>query len=263
MEKIEKLEDYVKSLKKAAVAFSSGVDSTFLLYITKKILKDNAAAITVKSSLMPKRELEESMEFCKKFNIKQYFIELDESEIAGFKSNPKERCYLCKSYMFKKIKTFLNEIGYENILEGSNVDDDKDYRPGYRAICELEIKSPLKIFGFTKKQIREYSKKFKLESFDKPSFACLASRIPSGEEITKEKLKMIEESEDFLYALGFKQFRVRIHGQKTARIEVLPNEIEKAVKLRKQISEKLKENGFKFVSLDLEGYKTGNMNKIL
>ena len=262
-QKLQELKKYLTNLKRVAIAYSSGVDSTFLLKVSHEILKDNVVAITARSCSFPKRELDEAVKFCRENSIKHIIVDSEELEIEGFKNNPPNRCYLCKKELFSKIKQIAKENNIENIIEGSNIDDEGDYRPGMIAIKELDIKSPLKELGFTKKEIREFSKNLGLKTASKQSFACLSSRFPYGEEITKEKLNMVDKSEQFLLDLGFNQLRVRIHGNNLARIEVLPEEFEKLILNRKDIVTKLKEIGFKYISMDIEGYRTGSMNETL
>ena len=261
-EKLENLKNYIKSLNSVAVAFSSGVDSAFLLKIAHEVLLDNVIAITVKSCLFPNRELNEAVEFCKKEGIKHIIIEADELNIEGFKQNPPNRCYLCKKELFEKIIKISKANNIENVVEGSNIDDDGDYRPGYKAVQELGVKSPLKYAELNKEEIRKFSRQYGLHTADKPSFACLASRFAYGESITEEKLNMIDKAEQLLFELGFYQFRVRIHGN-IARIEVMPDEFDKVLKYRQQITEKFKIYGFTYVTMDLQGYRTGSMNDTL
>lgn len=260
--KLAKLKEYLKNLESVAVAFSSGVDSTFLLKIAHEVLKDNIIAITAKSCVFPERELIEAKEFCLNEGIKHIIVDIDELNIEGFSQNPPNRCYICKKELFTK---FLNSAKANNInylIEGSNLDDEGDYRPGLRAVKELKIKSPLRELGFTKYEIRKLSEKLGLSTFEKPSFACLASRFVYGETITEEKLKMVEKSEQYLLDLGFKQVRVRIHHD-IARIEVLPKDFKKLMDNRESIVHKLKEFGFAYITLDLLGYRTGSMNETL
>lgn len=262
--KYEELKDYIKELKRVCVAFSSGVDSTFLLKTAKDVLGDNVIAITALSPLFPKRESDEAISFCEKNGIKHIIFNTDELSIEEFTNNPKNRCYICKKDLFKRIKELAHTKGFDIILEGSNLDDENDYRPGFIAIKELDIKSPLKKIGFSKKEIRELSRKLNLPTSEKPSFACLASRFVYGEKITKEKLTMVDKAEQLLLDLGFNQVRVRIHDL-MARIEILPEQFEKLFieENRKKITENLKELGFTYVSLDLNGYRTGSMNETI
>lgn len=262
--KYEKLKEYIKSFGSVAVAFSSGVDSTFLLYAAKEALGDSVVALTASSSSFPERELTESKEYCQKLGIRQFIVKSEELKIEGFVSNPKNRCYLCKRELFERMRVVANEQGINEIAEGSNLDDNGDYRPGLQAVAELGIKSPLRHIGFTKQEIRDLSEHFGLPTWNKPSFACLASRFPYGELISAEKLKMVDNAEQLLLDLGFSQFRVRIHGN-VARIELLPAEFPKFMEenIRLTVHEKLKEYGFSYVALDVLGYRTGSMNETL
>lgn len=263
-QKYEMLKKYLMDLGSVAVAYSSGVDSTFLLKVAHDVLKENVIAVTLKSESFPNREYEESIQFCKDNGIRQIIVETSELEIEGFKENPKNRCYICKKAIFSDVIKVAQENGIQHIVEGSNMDDMADYRPGMMAIKELGIKSPLRECELYKSEIRECSKKLNLPTFNKPSFACLASRIPYGETITEEKLKMVDKAEELLMSLGFEQFRVRVHGN-LARIEVLSKDIEKIVQLetRNIINTKFKEYGFMYVSIDLQGYRTGSLNEVL
>lgn len=262
-EKYDALKEYFRGLGSVAVAFSSGVDSTFLLYAAHEALGDKVIAVTAASCSFPKRELNEAKEYCKKLGVKHFIVESEELEIDGFAQNPPNRCYLCKRELFEKLFELAKEQGIDYVAEGSNLDDNGDYRPGLQAIAELGAKSPLREVGFTKLEIRELSKKHGLPTAAKPSFACLASRFPYGETITKEKLKMVEEAEQLLMDEGFTQFRVRIHGDDLARIELLPEEISRMFDedIRLRIYDKLKSYGFTYISLDLRGYRMGSMNE--
>ncbi len=263
-DKYNNLKNYIKSLGSVIVAFSSGVDSTFLLKTAQDVLNDKVIAVTASSCSFPKRELNEAIEFCKKNNIKHFVIESEELDIDGFKNNPPNRCYLCKKELFTKIKKIAQENNTENIIEGSNLDDNGDYRPGLIAIKELDIKSPLRYAKLSKNDIRLLSKELNLNTYDKPSFACLASRFPYGEMITKEKLQMVERAEQFLLDLGFKQVRVRIHNL-MARIEIEETEFEKLIQkhTRDEVVKKFQELGFTYISMDLKGYRTGSMNEVI
>ena len=261
-QKYEKLKNYLKDLESVAVAFSSGVDSTFLLKTAHDVLGTNAVAVTAQSCSFPKRELNEAIDFCKQENIKHIIVNSEELNIEGFKNNPPNRCYLCKKELFTKILEITKENNIKYVVEGSNLDDNGDYRPGLQAIKELNIKSPLREIGFTKNEIRILSKELGLKTSDKQSFACLSSRFVYGEEITEEKLLMVDKAEQLLLNLNFKQVRVRIHNN-IARIEILPEEFEKLLKHREQIIKYFKEIGFLYVTMDLQGYRTGSMNETL
>ncbi|MDE6032197.1 MAG: ATP-dependent sacrificial sulfur transferase LarE [Oscillospiraceae bacterium] len=218
-EKKQRLEAILNELGSVAVAFSSGVDSTFLLKIAHDILGEKAVAVTARSCFFTVREFNEAKAFCENEGIEQIVAETDELSIDGFNQNPPNRCYLCKRELFKKFRQIAEERGIPYVVEGSNVDDTGDYRPGLIAVAELDIKSPLREAGFTKDDIRRLSKDMGLPTWDKPSFACLASRFVYGETITREKLSMIERAEQKLLDLGFRQVRVRIQGN-IARIEI-------------------------------------------
>lgn len=261
-DRLEELKDFLKNLESVVVAFSSGVDSTFLLKTAHDVLKDNVIAVTVKSCVFPNRELTEAKEFCQKEGIKHIIVEVDELKIEGFCQNPPNRCYICKKELFTRLLDVakINNIKY--VVEGSNLDDNGDYRPGLKAVEELGVKSPLRELGFTKSDIRNLSKDLGLSTYEKPSFACLASRFVYGETITEEKLKMVDRAEQLLLDLGFKQVRVRIHSN-IARIEVLPDEFGKLMDNRETIVHKLKEFGFAYITMDLIGYRTGSMNETL
>lgn len=263
-DKLMMLKNYLQSLGSAAVAFSGGVDSTFLLKISQEVLGDNVIAVTAKPHSFPDRELEETKAFCREMGIRQYIYELNELAIEGFCENPPNRCYLCKKELLGKMIEIAREHDIPHIVEGSNMDDSGDYRPGQIAVSELGIKSPLREAGLYKEEIRMLSKEMGLQVWDKPSFACLSSRFAYGERITAEKLMMVERAEQLLFDKGFRQARVRIHGT-MARIEVLPEQFEMMLErdTRDEIVSKLKADGFTYVSMDLEGYRTGSMNEVL
>ena len=263
-DKQEELEKLLESYKRVAVAFSSGVDSTYLLKMAQKVLGENVIAVTASSCSFPKRELEEAKTFCRENGIRHIVVESEELDIDGFRQNPKNRCYLCKHELFEKIRSIAKENGIETVVEASNTDDDGDYRPGLVAVKELGIESPLRHVGLSKKEIREYSKELGLPTWNKQSFACLSSRFVYGETINEEKLSMVDQAEQLLLDMGFHQLRVRIHD-KLARIEVQPSEFEKIMQEenRTKIFHKLKQYGFTYVTLDLQGYRTGSMNETL
>lgn len=263
-EKLRKLKEYLKELNSVAVAFSGGVDSTFLLKTAHEVLGDKVIAVTASSGSFPERELKEAKSFCRQQGIKHIVCGSEELKIEGFSKNPENRCYLCKKELLKKIGEIAAEHQMKNVAEGSNIDDNGDYRPGLLAVAELGVKSPLRKTGLTKAEIRILSKKMGLQTWNKQSFACLSSRFVYGETITEEKLSMVDKAEQLLLDFDFHQTRVRIHGT-MARIEILPEEFEKIMKeeIRTLIVSKFKEYGFAYVALDLQGYRMGSMNETL
>lgn len=257
---ISELKEYLRSLESVAVAFSGGVDSSFLLRVSLDALgRENVLAVTIESAVYPKREENECVNMCKEWGVNHVVLHADELSVEGFAENPRNRCYICKHYMFSLIKKASIEHGIINVIEGTNFDDLSDVRPGLQAIQELGILSPLLHFKFTKNEIRSFLKAWNISVWNKPSMACLASRVPYGTKITRECLAMAERAEDFLFDMGFTQCRARISG-KDCRIELLPSDFGKAVLHASEINTALKAIGFTFVSLDLGGYKTGNMN---
>ncbi len=261
-EKREKLADLLLRCGSLAVAFSGGVDSAFLLQTAYDLLGDRTIAVTAAPPFVPEREREEALSFCRERGIRQILIPARELDIESVRRNPPDRCYHCKQVIFRSILETAAKNGISAVAEGSNADDAGDYRPGMRAVRELGVLSPLLDCGLSKEEIRMLSKERGLPTWDKPSFACLASRFVYGETITDEKLAMVEKSEQFLYELGFRQFRVRIHGT-LARIEILPEEFGKLMntEIREKTVRAMKNYGFSYVAMDLAGYRTGSMNE--
>lgn len=265
--KLDRLREYFKSLGSVAVAYSSGVDSSFLLMVAKEVLQDRVVAVTVATESFTEVEEKECIKFCRDNDIKHKMCYVNQLDISGFSDNPVNRCYLCKKVIFENIKKAASEYGIENVAEGSNLDDLGDYRPGLKAIEEMGVLSPLIEVGLDKFQIRQLSEEMGLYTYNKPSFACLSSRVPYGEKITSEKLRMVELAEEHLKSLGFSQIRVRIHelSYRLARIEVGEKDFDKIIKedIRKNIVSRLKKLGFSYIAIDLQGYRSGSMNEVL
>lgn len=250
-------------LDRILVAFSGGVDSTFLAKVSHDVLGDKMLAVTLTTPMHPKSELEESIKLPKEIGFPHLAVEFNDIlKIEEFKKNPLNRCYICKTNLFSRLKDLAKEKGFKYIIEGTNADDVSDFRPGRRALKELGILSPLLECGIKKEEIRILSKEMNLPTWDKPSYACLASRIPYGEEITYDKLSMVEMAEENLRDLGFIGIRVRYHGD-VARIELPKEQMERIFEegIREEIVKRIKNAGFKYVALDLEGYRTGSLNE--
>jgi len=261
-EKLELLKTGLKKYKSAVIAFSGGVDSTFLARIAKDVYGDNLLLITATSSTYPFYELDEAKSLAQLLGVKHKIIVSEEIDIPGYAENPPDRCYYCKSELFGKIKYISTKDGFEAVLDGSNADDLKDFRPGMKARQEKGVISPLAETGFTKNDIRYYSKEFNLPTAEKQSYACLASRFPYGEKITKVKLDRLATAEFEVRKLGFSQFRIRSH-ENLARFEFIQAEMEKAWTLKDKLSEICQRSGFNYVTIDLKGYRTGSMNEVL
>lgn len=263
-EKKRNLEERLAALGSAAVAFSAGVDSTLLLKVAHDILGDACMAVTVRSAFTPERETAEAAEFCAKEGIRHSILTVDVLSVPGVAENPPDRCYLCKKALFGRIFEEARANGLAYVAEGSNMDDLGDYRPGLTAIKELGAVSPLREAGLYKAEIRELSRELGLPTWDKSAYACLASRFVYGERITEEKLSVVDKAEQRLLDLGFRQFRVRVHGD-LARIEVEPADLPKLTEggTARDLNDSLRALGFSYVTADLGGYKTGNMNRNL
>ncbi len=247
------------------VAFSGGVDSTFLLAAARRVLpRDSVRAVTAVSPIFPEREVVEAKRLTEMLDVEHMMIQTQEMENPAFRSNPVDRCYICKKDLLLRFRQVASRRHLAWVAEGSTVDDRSDRRPGRRAIEELQIRSPLEEAGLTKEDVRLLSKQWKLPTWDKPSLACLASRFPYGESITEKGLAMVEKAEQFLLDLGFRQVRVRLHGS-MARIEIEREDVGRFLEpaVRHQVVRKLKELGFVHVSLDLEGYRSGSMDEAL
>jgi len=259
--KYDKLLESLKKLDGLAIAFSGGVDSAFLLHTAGQALGGKVIALTVKSSYIPDWEIKEAKKIAEDTGIEHHIIEVPVPE--QIRNNPNNRCYLCKTFLFTMLKDYAKNKGYSHIADGSNADDTGEYRPGMKALNELKVVSPLLNAGFTKSDIRRASKEMGLYTWEKPAYACLLTRIPYDTKINDDLLRRIERSETYLIGLGIRAVRVRTHDN-LARIETEPKYIEKIFKedLLGKISKQLKQYGFSFVTLDLEGYRTGGIDEI-
>ena len=265
-EKETRLKEILLGLESAAVAFSGGVDSTFLLQAAREAMGGRALAVTGRSPSFPERELAAARRFTSERGITHLEVDSDELEVAGFAANPVNRCYLCKKELFAKILKVAGERGLSTVLEASNLDDEGDYRPGLLAVRELGVLSPLREAGLTKSDIRALSRAWGLPTWDKPAFACLASRFPYGEAITREGLEKVDAAEVFLLSLGCRQVRVRCHDRgRLARIEVDEESLDllAAPDRRRLVADKFSALGFTYTALDLNGYRAGSLNAAL
>lgn len=272
-QKCAELRRTLASMESVAIAFSGGVDSAFLLKTAHDALGGRAVAVTALSPSFPPREAEAAAAFCREYGIRHETVETDKMRSPGFAENPPNRCYICKKALFAKIRRFADKNGFAEIAEGSNTDDDGDYRPGREAVLEAGVRSPLHEAGFTKADVREAAREAGLAIWNKPAMACLSSRFPYGEKLTAEKFARVDKAECFLAKVLEAAMaadaerapvaaRVRSQGD-TARIEVPPEAFAAVTAHRREISDAFKKAGFAYVSLDLDGYRTGSMNEVL
>jgi uncharacterized protein len=262
-EKLLKLKSVIQNHKSALIAYSGGIDSTLLAYVSHHILSQKSLIITVDSDFFSGEELEETKSLATKYDFNYKIIKLNIFENPDITGNSAQRCRYCKKLIFENLIKLAQKEGFDSVFDGSNIDDLKDYRPGFEAIQELGVISPFIEAGFSKADIINIAKSLGLPNWHKPASACLATRIPYGTSVTKEILKMVEESEIYIKKLGYKGFRVR-HHNKVARIELNPDDISSFVsKHREEVDLKLKELGYNYVCVDLHGYKTGSLNILI
>jgi len=240
------------------------VDSTFLAHQAHRALGDRSFSVTVRSVIHPAFEMEEAAELVHDFGLRHRFMDADVLSVPQVSSNSPERCYHCKHALFSRMASLATDEGYTWVADGTNVDDDNDYRPGMKALAELGVRSPLHEAGLTKADIRELSRRLGLPTWDKPAYACLATRVPYGNTLTDETLRMVEHGEGALREMGFRRFRLRHHGD-TARIEIAPEELGRALSadVVAEMVARIKPLGYTYVSLDLEGYRTGSLNEAI
>ena len=260
--KMENLKDKLRRMGRVVIAFSGGVDSTFLVKVACEVLGNNVLAVTAASSTYPKTELEEAKRLARLIGVRHIIVNSEETEVENFKRNPPNRCYYCKKELFSRLKEIAKKEKINYVLDGTNYDDLTDFRPGMKALRELNIISPLKDAKLTKEDIRNLSKLMNLDTWDKPACACLASRFPYGIRITKERLDRVEKAEAVIRNLGIRQLRVRYHNE-IARIEVNKKDMQLLLEHSDSIVKKFKELGFIYVTLDMEGYRTGSLNEVL
>jgi uncharacterized protein len=264
-QKYDKLKGLLRDLGSVAIGFSGGIDSTLLIRVATEVLGDNALAVIGRSETYPTREFEEAVQLAQSFKSRTRIVNTEETDDLKFRENPPDRCYFCKTELFSKLHTIAREEGILHVADGTILDDLGDFRPGMRAKSEQDVRSPLLEAGFTKSDVRALARELGIPTWDKPSFACLSSRFPYGQGITKKNLMKIDAAETFLRDHGFRFFRVRHHDDRTARIEVGPQEFSRLIdpSFRENLVSRFKSLGFAYVTLDLQGYRTGSMNEVL
>lgn len=262
--KQEDLFAILRSMDRVMVAYSGGTDSAYLAWAAGKVLGDRALAITADSASIPESHKRNAEEFVKRFKLRHQYVDTHEFENPDYVKNDSSRCFHCKDELFTRLKEFGDKLGFENIVYGVNVDDTTDFRPGHRAAQEHGVRAPLLEARLTKQEIRELSKSEGLPTWDRPAAACLSSRIPYGTAVTRENVKLVESGEEALQQLGFSVYRVRYHGE-LVRIEIGKDELARALDpvMAARFTELFRALGFRYVTLDLEGYRQGSMNEVL
>jgi uncharacterized protein len=260
--KTNQLREIIKSLDPFLVAFSGGVDSTLLIKIARDTLDGEVTGVIVDAPTLPRSELEEARKIAAELEVNLIEMRSQEMELPDFLANTSQRCYFCKDHRYRMLSVFAAENGYKNIIDGSNHDDLSDHRPGHKAAQKHKVRSPLQEAGFTKSEIRQLAKDLGLSNWDKPSSACLASRIPYGTAITLELLDQVEKAEEYLSSLGFAEFRVRHHGE-IARIEVPAGSFQQVLQQGSAIVSALEDIGFSYITLDIKGFRSGSLNEVI
>ena len=262
LDKTNNLKALLADMGGCVIGFSGGVDSTLLFAVAAEVLGQRVLAVTATSETYPVRELNEARELATRIGGRHRVIVSEELDIPEFRHNPRNRCYYCKHELFGKLRAIADQEGLPHVLDGTNLDDRGDHRPGRQAAGEIGVRSPLEEAGFTKQDIRDLSREMGLPTWDKPAFACLSSRFPYGTAITAERVRTVGQAEESLRELGFRTLRVRYHGD-VARLELGPDEFAQAVgDVRDEVVERVKRAGFAYVALDLQGYRSGSMNEV-
>lgn len=263
-EKERRLFEILRQMERAIIAFSGGVDSSYLAYMAHAALGRTALAITALSPSVPERQKQEALDFARRFGLNHRVIETGEVDKEEYRKNPPNRCYFCKTELYEKLQALALQLGIPWIADGTNLDDLGDYRPGRQAAAEHNVRHPLAEAGMTKQDIRQLSRRAGLPTWDQPASPCLSSRFAYGIEITPERLRVVERGEELLRALGFREFRVRYHGE-LVRLEFAGNELARALdpEMARTLAKEFKRLGFKYITLDLEGYRSGAMNEVL